>query len=102
MGMVDIAVRWRQYCEPNDIVFWLDLVEKSSFDKGVHLFTPIINKQMKNPKYYCYFQKCFDLLKMLVVMNKKISNFAKPHITKCKTIAQIYRIIDDDFSAVTP
>merc|ERR1719461_1627001 len=69
--MMDIAVRWRQHCELNDPVFWIDLIENNNFQMGFALQTPILNGQMKNLKYYAYHDRCFGLMKKLVPEQQK-------------------------------
>lgn len=69
--MMDIAVRWKQHSEPNDHVFWIDMIESSSFRAGFGLHTPLINGHMKVPKYSSYFPHCFKLLLKLVPEQEK-------------------------------
>jgi hypothetical protein len=39
--LMDIAVKWRQISEPNDPVFWIDLLTKEAYEEGFGLQTPV-------------------------------------------------------------
>lgn len=39
---MDVAVRWRQLSEPNDPVWWIDLLDPKAFEQGFGLQTPMV------------------------------------------------------------
>ena len=40
--MYDVAVKWRQYSEPNDPVWWIDLLAPEQFAEGFGSQTPMV------------------------------------------------------------
>merc|ERR1719192_2623036 len=67
------------------------------------LQTPILNGQMKNLKYYAYHDRCFGLMKKLVPeQQKKLSVNDKKRVKNCKSVAEMYNIIGEDFFVITP
>ncbi len=53
---MDIAVKWRQISEPNDPVFWIDLLAPEAFAEGFGLQTPMVTGQMNVIRYFPYFE----------------------------------------------
>jgi hypothetical protein len=49
--MFDITVRWRQISEPNDPVWWVDLLTPEQFAEGFGSHTPIITGQCDVVRY---------------------------------------------------
>jgi hypothetical protein len=48
-------VRWRQMSEPNDPVWWVDMLPKDAFEEGFGLQTPMVSGHLKVcllSKYY--------------------------------------------------
>jgi len=49
--MFDITIRWRQFSEPNDPVWWVDLLTPEQFAEGFGSHTPIITGQCDVVRY---------------------------------------------------
>lgn len=43
----DIAVRWRQLSEPNDPVYWVDLLSPEQYAEGFGSQTPLITGMLR-------------------------------------------------------
>lgn len=103
--LMDITVRWRQHTEPNDPVFWIDLIENNDINMGFALQTPVISGQMKIIKYYPYFDRCFRLLKQLIPKQsagRKLSYNQKMQVGNSKTAEEMHNIVGEDFFVITP
>jgi len=99
--MMDIAVRWRQHSEPNDHVFWADLLDNKINQSGAH--TKIIDGQKKNKKYYEYHDLCFKALKTLACeQQRNLSDFDKNLINEARKVEDVHRLIGHDFGVVAP
>ena len=77
----DIAIRWRQISEPNDAVWWIDLLTQDGFNQGFGLQTPIINGQLKTFRYYYYYDKAFSMMKKLIISDGYYINEEKHEVT---------------------
>lgn len=65
--MYDVLVKWRQYSEPNDPVWWVDLLSPEQFEEGFGSHTPMISGQTKVVRYYPMFQRSFNIMKKLMI-----------------------------------
>jgi len=63
---MDIAVKWRQISEPNDPVFWIDLLAPEAFAEGFGLQTPMVTGQMNVVRYFPYFARSLEVVKRLI------------------------------------
>ncbi len=63
---LDISIKWRQVSEPNDPVFWIDLLAPEAFAEGFGLQTPMVTGQMNVVRYYPYFSRALEVVKKLV------------------------------------
>lgn len=61
---MDIAVKWRQISEPNDPVFWIDLLAPEAFAEGFGLQTPMVTGQMNVTRYYPYCRMAIEVLRI--------------------------------------
>ena len=115
---LDIAVRWRQYAEPHDIVFWLDVYPESTPMELVSLSTSLISGVKKNARYYPYFNFTFEVARSRMmheyytdVNPTRTTAKQKLEIKKAKTmedlfviagISSIFFTITDVKSSVSP
>ena len=79
----DIAVRWRQYCEPMDVVYWLDRLDLPDDQSSrVGLNTYMIAGSKKITRYHLYNDWAFNITKKNMaevgVMNAKEEFFVLP------------------------
>jgi len=63
---IDICVKWRQISEPNDPVFWIDLLAPEAFAEGFGLQTPMVTGQMNVVRYFPYFRRALEVVKKLI------------------------------------
>ena len=108
---MDIAVRWRQYSEPNDPVFWIDLLAPEAFAEGFGLQTPMVTGQMNVVRYFPYCAKAIDLLKQLVpgqgVCDVRDRTFYLPpdrlqRLAAVTTCDELFQVIGQGFYLETP
>lgn len=99
---MDIAVRWRQNSEPNDPVFWVDLLDHASFAQGFGLQTPLINEQKKVIRYYPYFDRCFTLTKSLLLSQSPLGKEHGSEVAEAKTVDELHALMGRDFFVITP
>jgi hypothetical protein len=108
---MDISVRWRQYSEPNDPVFWIDLLAPEAFAEGFGLQTPMVTGQMNVVRYFPYCAKAIDLLKQLVptqgVCDVRDRTFFLPsdrleRLASVKTCDELFQVIGQGFYLETP
>ena len=108
---MDIAVRWRQYSEPNDPVFWIDLLAPEAFAEGFGLQTPMVTGQMNVVRYFPYCAKAIDLLKQLVpgqgVCDVRDRTFYLPpdrlqRLAGVTTCDELFQVIGQGFYLETP
>ena len=98
----DIAIRYRRYSEPNDFVWWVDLLTKENFADGFGSHTPMITGQCYVTRYSCMIEKSLPKLKKLLIQNNTLSATQQSEIKKAKTCEQIRKIIKKDTYVITP
>jgi hypothetical protein len=97
--MYDILVKWRQYSEPNDPVWWVDLLTPEQFEEGFGSHTPMITGQTNVIRYYPMFQRAFTIMKELLPSQHNIQLSIAHSLTDCK---ELYELMRKDFWVVTP
>eukprot|EP00026_Physarum_polycephalum_P002160 Phypoly_transcript_02165.p1 GENE.Phypoly_transcript_02165~~Phypoly_transcript_02165.p1 ORF type:complete len:924 (+),score=154.83 Phypoly_transcript_02165:113-2884(+) len=100
--LYDIAVKWRQYSEPNDPVWWVDLLSPEQFAEGFGSHTPMITGQTHVIRYYPMFERSFAIMKRLIPDQCNISEDAKREVEEAKECKDLHDIIRKDFYVVTP
>jgi len=100
--MYDVLVKWRQYSEPNDPVWWVDLLSPEQFAEGFGSQTPLISGQMHVVRYYPMFARAFKIMKDLIVDQCNLSDSAKRLISQVKDCTEMYAVMQRDFWVVTP
>ena len=98
----DIAVKWRQFSEPNDPVFWIDNMTKEAFEEGFGLQTPMITGQLHVPRYYPYFNKAFDAIKGLIDQQCPLTDELRESVYNAQSGIELYKIMARDFWVVSP
>ena len=97
--MYDILVKWRQYSEPNDPVWWVDLLTPEQFEEGFGSHTPMITGQTNVVRYYPMFSRAFKIMKDLMPAQHSIDSSIINAINNCK---EMYDLMKKDFWVVTP
>eukprot|EP01134_Creolimax_fragrantissima_P007379 CFRG7379T1 len=72
--MFDRVVRWRQFAEPNDSVWWVDRLSKKQFDEGFGSHTPMLVGQTLVARYHAYLPRAITLLQELVPAQLEVSS----------------------------
>jgi tetratricopeptide (TPR) repeat protein len=98
----DIGVKWRQFSEPNDPVFWIDYMTKEAFEEGFGLQTPMVTGQLKVPRYYPYFDKAFAAIKQFVDEQCPLTDELRHRVYDAKTALELHSIMGRDFWVVSP
>eukprot|EP01125_Pyxidicula_operculata_P000419 TRINITY_DN10452_c0_g1_i1.p1 TRINITY_DN10452_c0_g1~~TRINITY_DN10452_c0_g1_i1.p1 ORF type:complete len:911 (+),score=214.49 TRINITY_DN10452_c0_g1_i1:33-2765(+) len=98
----DVAVRWRQYSEPNDPVWWVDLLTPEQFAEGFGSHTPMITGQCNVVRYSPMFHLSFPIMKEELIKQKNLSEKLKQQVRDAKTCNDLYQIMKQDFWIVTP
>lgn len=95
----DTAVKWRQFADPFDIVFWLDGYPPKSQMDMVALSTSLYSGLKRNTRYYPYFNMTFEVVRREI----KEKYFAGPEptytsksllpaISNARTIGDLFEI----------
>ncbi|KAF2074595.1 hypothetical protein CYY_004102 [Polysphondylium violaceum] len=102
--LYDIGVKWRQLSEPNDPVWWVDLLSPEQFKEGFGSHTPIVTGQCKVPRYYSMFDKSLEIMKLLLPIqhpNYSTMEFMN-ELSSVKTCKELYKLVKKDLYVVTP
>eukprot|EP00960_Hanusia_phi_P038138 753295-Hanusia_phi.AAC.5 len=108
---MDISVKWRQISEPNDPVFWIDLMAEEVFAEGFGLQTPMVTGQMNVVRYYPYFERARDVVKKLIeesgACNVHDQRFMLPpnkidQLKEAKTCQDLWDVMQQGFYVETP
>jgi len=97
--MYDIAIKWRQFSEPNDPVWWVDLLSPEQFAEGFGSHTPMITGQTYVTRYYPMFARAFSIMKQLI---KEHPNELTPSVERATNCKELHDIIRKDFWVTTP
>lgn len=100
--MYDIVVKWRQYSEPNDPVWWVDLLTKEAFSEGFGSHTPIITGQCKVIRYGRMLERSLPIFKKLVKEQCVLSEEAKNRVDDATSPEDLYGLLNRDYFVVTP
>ena len=98
----DVGVKWRQFSEPNDPVFWIDYMTKKAFEEGFGLQTPMITGQLHVPRYYPYFKKAFNAIKGLIDQQCPLTDELRENVYNAKSAMELYKVMGRDFWVVSP
>ena len=100
--MMNVIVKWRQISEPNDSVWWIDMLTEASLKMGFGLQTPIVSGELKVFRYYSYFNKAFGVLKKFMVSQCKLSDGVGTIVKRAKTLEEIWNLVGEDFWVTVP
>lgn len=100
--MYDMIVRWRQISEPNDPVWWVDLLTKEQFEEGFGSHTPMIAGQSDVVRYGPMWPRALKLLKGLLPSQHSVSSKMQSEISRANNVREVYEIFRKDFWVVTP
>jgi hypothetical protein len=100
--LFDIAVRWRQVSEPNDPVWWVDLLSPEQFREGFGSHTPMITGQARVVRYYPMFERSFALMKSLMPAQLTLPDSLLEPVRSAASCSDLHKLIRRDFWVVTP
>uniref|UniRef100_A0A7S1NK44 Protein O-GlcNAc transferase n=1 Tax=Eutreptiella gymnastica TaxID=73025 RepID=A0A7S1NK44_9EUGL len=100
--MINIIVKWRQLSEVNDPVWWIDLLPHDLFHEGFGLQTPMLTGQLKVPRYYPYFDRCFSITKRLVQEQHVLTDEMAEGVCKAQTCPDLWAAMHRDFFVISP
>jgi len=78
--MYDICIKWRQFSEPNDPVWWVDLLTPEQFAEGFGSHTPMVTGQTEVVRYFPEFKRSFGIMKSLIPKQHTISKTMEEQI----------------------
>eukprot|EP01091_Cochliopodium_minus_P012349 TRINITY_DN3721_c0_g1_i1.p1 TRINITY_DN3721_c0_g1~~TRINITY_DN3721_c0_g1_i1.p1 ORF type:complete len:916 (+),score=281.95 TRINITY_DN3721_c0_g1_i1:281-2749(+) len=96
-----MAVKWRQFGEPNDPVWWVDLLSADQFAEGFGSHTPMITGQTNVVRYFPMAQRSIAIIKDLILKNN-FPQKKKQSILAAKTCDELWKEIRRDFWVTTP
>eukprot|EP01094_Clydonella_sp_ATCC50884_P015076 TRINITY_DN25658_c0_g1_i1.p1 TRINITY_DN25658_c0_g1~~TRINITY_DN25658_c0_g1_i1.p1 ORF type:complete len:815 (-),score=165.27 TRINITY_DN25658_c0_g1_i1:123-2273(-) len=98
----DICVRWRQLSEPNDSVWWVDLLSPEQFEEGFGSHTPMITGQTHVIRYYPMFERSFEIMKGLIREQCGVKQSTLLSVEAASDCSEMYEAMRKDFYIVTP
>ncbi|KNC48184.1 TPR repeat protein [Thecamonas trahens ATCC 50062] len=102
----DIAVRWRQFSEPNDPVWWVDLLAPEQFAEGFGSQTPMVSGQLDVVRYHRVgYTRSFALVKALLpeqLADEVAMPSARAALATASTLDEVYAVVGHDFYVITP
>jgi hypothetical protein len=99
---MDIIVRWRQISEPNDPVWWIDLLTRESYEVGFGLQTPLWGGQLKIPRYYPYFPYALQIMKKYTLEQYPYTAEMRELIENATECGQLREIMGSDYFVIVP
>mmetsp|Transcript_35684 Transcript_35684/g.100465 ORF Transcript_35684/g.100465 Transcript_35684/m.100465 type:complete len:966 (+) Transcript_35684:205-3102(+) len=84
--LYDISVKWRQLSEPNDPVWWVDLLTQEQFEEGFGSQTAMLSGQTKVVRYSPCLDRAFQVMKNEMVVKWGLSR--KEEIDGLRTPAE--------------
>lgn len=100
--MYDVLVKWRQYSEPNDPVWWVDLLSPEQFQEGFGSHTPMLSGQTKVVRYYPMFKRSLEIMKKMMIKDLNLTPEMKGIVENAQDCKDLYNIMRRDFWIVTP
>eukprot|EP00002_Diphylleia_rotans_P010309 TRINITY_DN2076_c0_g1_i1.p1 TRINITY_DN2076_c0_g1~~TRINITY_DN2076_c0_g1_i1.p1 ORF type:complete len:855 (-),score=180.18 TRINITY_DN2076_c0_g1_i1:1931-4495(-) len=92
----ECPARWRRYSEPNDSVWWVDMLTPENFNLGWGPQTPMMNGQLKVIRYYPYYPKAFKLLVELT-MQQSATDETRQIVRRVRDVKQLRGLVQRDF-----
>eukprot|EP01114_Cavostelium_apophysatum_P012936 TRINITY_DN3022_c0_g1_i3.p1 TRINITY_DN3022_c0_g1~~TRINITY_DN3022_c0_g1_i3.p1 ORF type:complete len:752 (-),score=181.03 TRINITY_DN3022_c0_g1_i3:565-2820(-) len=100
--MYDVIIKWRQLSEPNDPVWWVDLLSPEQFEEGFGSHTPMLTGQTQVIRYYPMFSRSFPIMKELMPAQCNLTEDQKREVQEAKDCKAMYDIMRRDFWVCTP
>jgi hypothetical protein len=97
----DIAVKWRQLSEPNDPVWWIDLLPREVYEEGLGLQTPMWSGECAVPRYYPYCDKGLKATIELLLDQWALTDDVREKVKLATTPAELHNAMGKDFWVVT-
>ncbi|XP_049850015.1 uncharacterized protein LOC126320589 [Schistocerca gregaria] len=100
-SIYSIVVKWRQYSEPNDAVWWVDQLTPEQFVSGFGSQTPIVTGQYRVIRYGPMFHRTFSIMKTLIAQQCAVGEQELRALESAKTCADMYDVMKSDFWVLT-
>jgi len=100
--LYDIIIIWRQVSEPNDPVWWVDLLTEEQFTEGFGSHTPMVVGQCNVVRYSPMVEMSFPIMKEETINQRNLSENLKQQVREAKTLLELYEVIKRDYWIVTP
>jgi hypothetical protein len=100
--MYDVCVRWRQLSEPNDPVWWVDLLPPMQFAEGFGSHTPIQTGQCRTCRYGPHMARAIEIVKGLASKQPGLSQHMRSEILAATDLPSLYEAVRRDFWVTTP
>ncbi|ELR17609.1 tetratricopeptide repeat domain containing protein [Acanthamoeba castellanii str. Neff] len=101
--LYDIPIRWRQFSEPNDPVWWVDLLSPEQFAEGFGSHTPMVTGQTYVVRYSPMAPRAIRIMREQLQQSPLVSQELRHKLTRdnldCKTL---HEAVQHDFWVVTP
>ncbi|XP_020626195.1 tetratricopeptide repeat protein 13-like isoform X2 [Orbicella faveolata] len=95
--MFDVAVKWRRISDPEQPVFWLDLMPEKSVKTGFNFRMNLLRGQLKSVRYSDYFEKIFQFTKTMLQHLYRVNEFNtkefKRQVEKAKTCRELIQVL---------
>jgi len=95
--MFDLAVKWRRISDPEQPVFWLDMMPEKSVKAGFNFRMNLLRGQLKSVRYSDYFEKIFQftktMLQHLYRVDEVNSREFKRKVEKAKTCRELIQVL---------
>jgi len=88
----DIVIKWRQISEPNDPVWWVDLLTKEQFTEGFGSHTPMITGQCNVVRYSPFVSLSFPIMKEEIIKQKTLSPTMKERVLAAKMFMNFIKL----------
>ncbi|ELP85009.1 tetratricopeptide repeat protein, putative [Entamoeba invadens IP1] len=100
--LLNIPVKWRQLSEPNDQVYWIDLLTNEQFEEGFGSHTAMFIGQTRVVRYYCQFERAFKMVKQLLPGQISMKDDMAEKVRNAKDMKEILDLLKSDFQVTTP
>lgn len=100
-AIFNVAVAYRQFSEPNDPVWWVDLLPVDQYNEGFGSHTPMITGQCYTPRYAAAIEWSMKCFKEGIIREYISTDHNRDKIRDAKTCEEIYQIMKKNFYITT-
>ncbi|BFU21278.1 TPR repeat protein [Entamoeba histolytica HM-1:IMSS-B] len=100
--LMELSTKWRQISEPNDPVYWIDLLTPEQFEEGFGSHTPMYTGQGRVIRYFCQYDRAFKIVQELLPKQVQLKPEWVKVVKEAKNIGDILRVVESNFQVTTP